>query len=117
MMRCHRCGREWTTEKRVKLPGVKETCEECSAYLHCCLNCRFYDPAYNNECQSPTGDWTPDKEGANFCDDFQFCDAEAESAEDTQQNQARTALDDLFGDSARPSDDEQLDRFKHLFDD
>lgn len=115
MMQCHRCGREWVTAKRVKLPGVKETCEECSAYLHCCLNCRFYDTTRNNECQSPTGDWTPDKEGANFCDDFQFRDADAESAEDTEQGRSRTALDDLFGDD-RPSDDEQLDQFKKLFD-
>lgn len=118
MMRCHKCGREWVTQKRVKEPGVKETCEGCEAYLHCCLNCEHYDPAVHNQCRSTTAEWTVDKEGANFCGDFRFRDAAAErpSARSAdEQGKGRQALDQLFGPSDTPSDRDRLDQFKNLF--
>ncbi|MBN2310316.1 MAG: hypothetical protein JXR94_15185 [Candidatus Hydrogenedentes bacterium] len=114
MMQCHKCGHEWTTPKRVKLPGVKESCEHCSAYLHCCLNCRHYDPGQNNQCRSHTAPWVADKEGCNFCDEFDFADSDATAARDAGEGQARAALDDLFGASGEPTDDENLDRFRNL---
>jgi len=101
----------------VKLPGVKETCEGCSAYLHCCLNCRFYDPTKNNQCSSPTADWVPDKENCNFCDDFQFADRKPGDSDDTPLKRTRSALDNLFGDEETPSDQQKLDKFKDLFQD
>ena len=43
---CHQCGAPWISDK--KRPAVKEMCEACDAYLHCCMNCRFSDrPAPN----------------------------------------------------------------------
>ena len=94
---------------------MKEFCEECSAYLHCCLNCRFHDPSVHNECAIPTTDWVGDKEGANFCDEFVFIDVgDASSAEDGS-SQARRALEDVLGDSDAPSDSDRMKRFKGLF--
>lgn len=115
MKKCHRCGAEWDSVKRV--PGVKEFCAKCSAYLHCCLNCRHHNPAYHNQCAIPNTDWVGDKAGANFCDEFEFKDAEALSKDANAAGSARSALDNLFGDAAAPSDSEKLDQFKKLFGD
>ncbi len=46
------------------------TCPQCGSDLHCCLNCRFYDPAKHNQCAEPQAEWVRDKESANSCDYF-----------------------------------------------
>ena len=115
MRKCHRCGAEWDGIKRV--PGVKEFCTSCSGYLHCCLNCRHRNPAYHNQCAIPNTVWVGDKAGTNFCDEFEFQDAAAESKDAKASDSARTALDGLFGDTAIPSETEKLDQFKKLFGD
>ncbi len=98
MKRCHRCGAEWTGEKRQ--PGVKEYCEQCSAYLHCCMNCRFHRPHAHNECQVPNSEWVGDRKGGNFCGDFEFLDMTLEGGEDEKNDKARDALAGLFGDDS-----------------
>jgi hypothetical protein len=113
MRKCHNCGTEWVSEKKV--PGVKEFCEKCSGYLHCCLNCRHYNPAYHNQCAIPTTDWVGDKAGANFCDEFEFKDTVAALRDAGEADAARKALEGLFGDTVAPSDTEKLDQFKKLF--
>ena len=112
MKKCHRCGHEWVSEK--KQPSVKDFCEQCSAYLHCCLNCRFYEPSLHNQCAIPTTDWVGDKEAANFCDEFEFRDADAPSAE-TGGEAARKTLEGLFGEAKEP--EKGVDDFKKLFGD
>lgn len=108
MKRCHQCHTPWVSEK--KQPGPKDFCEACSAYLHACLNCRFYDPAKHNQCAIPTTDWVGDKAWANFCDEFEFADAD-EKAANPASDPARSALDALFGESgATPKTRDDLDR-------
>jgi len=113
MRKCHRCGTEWDSIKRV--PGVKEFCAKCSAYLHCCLNCRHHNPAYHNRCAIPNTDWVGDKAGTNFCDEFEFADPAAAAKDSADTNSARKTLDTLFGDAPSSSNSEKLDRFKGLF--
>ena len=115
MRTCHRCGKAWDSEK--KTPGVKEYCGHCSAYLHSCLNCRFYEPKLHNQCAIPTTDWVGDKAGANFCDEFVFQDTETKTPDRDAAGAARGKLDSLFGDKARASGAEKLDAFKKLFGD
>ncbi|HRK34934.1 MAG TPA: hypothetical protein PLJ47_10105 [Candidatus Hydrogenedentes bacterium] len=115
MRKCHRCGTEWDSIKRV--PGVKEFCAKCTAYLHCCLNCRHHNPAYHNQCAIPNTDWVGDKAGANFCDELEFIDSNAAAAGDSKADTAKSALDALFGDAPAPTDAEKLDKFKKLFGD
>ncbi|MBI4560107.1 MAG: hypothetical protein HY706_21140 [Candidatus Hydrogenedentes bacterium] len=115
MRRCHHCGAEWVNEK--KQPGVKEYCDQCSAYLHCCLNCRYHDPLVHNECHIPTTDWVADKAGANFCDEFEFTDAATESADESGRDRARGELGRLFGTESRKCEAEALDAFKKLMGD
>ena len=38
--------------------------------MHCCRNCRFYDPAYHNQCREPQAERQVDKERGNFCEYF-----------------------------------------------
>lgn len=114
MKRCHRCGEAWVSEK--KQPAVKEYCEKCSAYLHCCVNCRFHDKSRHNECRIGTTEWVGDREGANFCDEFEFRDAEPGSGAPGETGKAKDELDSLFG----GGEDEPglgLDDFKKLFGD
>ena len=115
MKRCHRCGTEWVSEKRQ--PGVKETCPKCSAYLHCCRNCRFHDKTQHNECRIPNTEWVGDRVGLNFCDEFEFADTTAAIGEDKGKKKARDAFGALFGNAAPSADKDakQLDEFKKLF--
>lgn len=61
-------------QKAVALPkpGRTESCPQCGHDLHCCYQCRFYDPSYNNECREPQAERVVEKEKANFCDYFVF---------------------------------------------
>ena len=114
MKQCHQCGAPWDGGGK-KQPGVKDICDNCSAYLHCCLNCRYYDPSAHNECYIPTTEWVGDKAACNFCDEFEFADAAAETTDDQAGDQARNALDSLFGDSQESGKDaDKLDNFKKL---
>jgi len=97
MKQCHRCAAAWTAEKRQ--PSYKECCEVCSAYLHCCLNCRFHDPAAHNQCYIPNTDWVGDRRRANFCDEFEFAEDTNRAQETEKQSQAREKLDALWGDA------------------
>jgi hypothetical protein len=96
MKRCHKCGREWIVEKRQ--PSFRDYCDGCSAYLHCCLNCRFRNPGKHNECEISTTDWVADRAGVNFCEDFEFADTTPSAAKDNKRDAARSTLDALFGD-------------------
>jgi hypothetical protein len=85
---CHSCGT--TVEDAV---GFRDACPKCSAYLHCCLNCRLYSPSAHNHCLSPTTEPVRDIAGANFCEEFEFVARKKEEAP-----QARKRFDQLFGD-------------------
>lgn len=115
MKRCHNCGSEWVSDK--KRPSVKEFCEKCTAYLHCCLNCRFYDPHAHNKCFIPTTDWVADRAGCNFCDEFDFADREEDAARPGEKKRAQEALKGLFGDETDEEHPEGRDAFDKLFGD
>jgi len=86
---CHQCGATFTEAVR-----YRETCPDCSAYLHCCLNCRLYSPSANNHCLSSTTEPVRDVAAANFCDEFEFV-ARAKAGEGGTT--AKSKFDELFG--------------------
>lgn len=96
MKLCHRCGAEWVSERR--LPGRTETCAECGYDLHCCLNCKLYDPAAPQQCKSPTVELVADKEKANFCDEFEFVEDTGPQKDDAKKERSKDAWNKLFGD-------------------
>ena len=71
MKKCHACGEVWEGPPGAQ-PGRNETCPRCGADLHCCLNCRHYDPAVHHECLSSTAEFVRDKDRRNYCDEFEF---------------------------------------------
>ncbi len=116
MKQCHACGAVWEDEVK-KQPGPKDICGGCSAYLHCCLNCLYYEPGVHNDCYIPTTEWVGDKAGCNFCDEFTFADAADAGTETRPGDSARNALDELFGGGDESNDSGSLDDFKRLFGD
>lgn len=99
MKRCYKCGWEWPAGK--KRPGHAEACPKCTAYLHCCMNCRHHDPALHNECRVPGTDMIADRRRMNYCDAFDFTDTDEEAvAAPEKQDQARAAFTKLFGDES-----------------
>ena len=98
MKLCHRCGRE--VQLLAELQRT-DSCSHCFSDLKCCLNCRFFDPAFNNQCREPQAEWCPDKEKANFCEFFEFRGTSALTqpgmgGAQSSHDRARAALDSLF---------------------
>jgi hypothetical protein len=91
-MNCHRCGFGIDIEDKI---GRQATCPKCGTPLHCCLNCRFYDPAAYHQCRETQAEWVSDKEGANFCDYFEPGGSSA-SQKPSKADEARKKLDQLF---------------------
>ena len=95
---CHHCSRELPSMTVVERTS---SCPYCISDLKCCLNCRFFDPAMNNQCREPQAEWCPDKEKANFCEFFEFRETSALTQPGmggarSSQDRARAALDSLF---------------------
>ncbi len=63
--------------------------------MHCCRNCRFYDPAYNNQCREPQAERQVDKERGNFCEYFDLGAASGDRSRETEA-EARGRLKALF---------------------
>ena len=65
---CFQCGHKLSFDSIV---GRRDECPQCSADVHVCRNCRFYDPKVYNECKEPTAEVVLEKDRANFCDQFE----------------------------------------------
>jgi hypothetical protein len=92
MKSCHFCGSALELAAAV---ARTDSCPRCYSDLKCCRNCRFFDPASNNQCREPQAEWTPEKEKANFCEFFEFRDSGAAAAAASKPD-ARWAFDALF---------------------
>lgn len=68
-MKCWKCGSKQDPLPDNKLP-FRATCEKCHAWLHCCRNCKNYQPGLPNDCKIPGTDYIADREAGNFCDEF-----------------------------------------------
>jgi hypothetical protein len=64
---CMSCDAELPADLRV---GRETLCPKCDAYLHACIQCRFYEPTLHNQCLEPEADYVGDRQKANFCDFF-----------------------------------------------
>jgi hypothetical protein len=91
-MSCFHCGRQIEIKERV---GFRDTCRACDRPLHVCLNCEFYDPAYNNQCRETQAERVVDKDRANFCEYFSARTADA-NPRLSKAGDVRAKLDDLF---------------------
>jgi hypothetical protein len=97
MKLCHRCGREVTLLSELQRT---DACPNCFSDLKCCYHCRFFDPAFNNQCREPQAEWCPDKEKANFCEFFEYRETAPLTGPagraTSSGDRARAAFDSLF---------------------
>ena len=93
---CARCGAK---VDHAGVVGRNLTCSNCNAYLHSCVNCRFYRPGKHNDCTEPQAELVADKRVANFCDFFAMKEARGSehTPGDSKRDQARRDFDKLFG--------------------
>jgi hypothetical protein len=93
---CFSCGQTIQV-----LGGAKvlknDTCSKCDADLHCCRNCRFFDPAVNNQCRETQADWVAMKDRRNYCDYFEASTHIVLAKKlGTQADDARKKFESLF---------------------
>lgn len=68
-MDCWNCGIEVGITSYGKL-SFRAMCDNCSAELHCCLNCKYYQPGLPNDCQIRGTEFIADRSRNNFCEEF-----------------------------------------------
>lgn len=92
---CWRCGADL---KPVPQPfGRRAECPACQAELRVCRMCRLHDPSKSNACRERAAEPVADKTRANFCDWFQARSGAGTTSTAPPGEDARKALDDLFG--------------------
>ena len=80
----------------------QDSCPACSVHLHVCRMCRHYDPSVPGQCREDDAEDVFEKERLNFCDWFTPTEDAFDPAHKAEADQARQALDALFGDSEAP---------------
>jgi len=88
---CVFCGKPVDLEVKI---GRLHECPSCGHYLHACLQCRFYDRSYHNECREIQARQVGDKENANFCEFFEF--GRDVAKEKSKVEETKSKLDALF---------------------
>ncbi len=66
---CSACGIKNEILEKV---GFREVCSSCDAWLHACVNCRFWE---KSSCTEPSAEKVRDPEGQNFCEWFRTRDS------------------------------------------
>ncbi|MFH0798955.1 MAG: hypothetical protein V2A66_02095 [Pseudomonadota bacterium] len=66
---CAFCGAPVELEGRA---GRSAECPSCRRDIHCCLQCRFCDRSYHNQCRESQAGYISDREQSNFCEFFEF---------------------------------------------
>ena len=108
-MECWKCGTIWEPPANGKL-SFRALCDECSAWLHACKNCKHYKPGMSNDCEVPDTEYVADREGGNFCEEFELLGQGPKKGEDVNEVSRR-----LFGEGDSKSLGEK--DFEDLFKD
>lgn len=90
---CFFCGKDLELTGRVM---KNDTCPSCKGDLHACVQCRFHDPAYHNECVEPKSEMVRDRDKSNSCGYFEIGAKKVSGEYENGRDKARNALDDLF---------------------
>ena len=65
---CYHCSKSFEFSEKL---SFREECSHCSADLHICLNCRFYEESAYNQCKESSAEPVRDKERRNICEYFE----------------------------------------------
>ena len=95
---CHRCGASLAA---LSLPlSRRDQCPDCSADLHICRMCIYFDKNVTRQCREDGADDVTDKDRPNFCDWFKPSDKAYDGSANAEAEAARDALASLFGDDS-----------------
>ena len=89
---CWYCGAEAVVTGKI---ARKEICPKCKMAVKCCRNCSFFDPSAPKQCREPATEHVSDKEGANFCEYFEFLQSDGPPRRRSTQD-SRKKFDSLF---------------------
>lgn len=92
---CWKCGQ---AQEDILLPLARlAKCKSCHADLHCCRECRFFDPTVNKQCREPVAEPVQDKQRANFCGYLEPNPTPHIKSAEGKKADAMAGLADLFG--------------------
>lgn len=114
-LKCYRCG---VSLAALTLPlSRRDACPGCSASVHVCRMCRFFDAAVPKQCREDDAEEVHDKEGANFCEWFVPSPQAFDPARAGKAARAKNELAALFGEAGAetPAGDELLRDAEDLF--
>lgn len=94
MKTCALCNKEVVVDRYF---SRKSECPHCSGDLHICLNCRFYSATSHNKCIETKAEFQRSRDKANYCDYFEFRESASTSSGQSDAEEARRKLDELFG--------------------
>jgi hypothetical protein len=95
-IRCYRCGASLAA---LSLPlSRQDECPECENYLHVCRMCVYFDRHVPKQCREDDAEEVIEKERLNFCEWFKPSDSAFDADRKDEEDAARAALEDLFGD-------------------
>lgn len=95
-IRCYRCGESLAA---LSLPlSRQDECPGCGNYLHVCKMCVFFDPRVPRQCREDGAEEVKEKDRLNFCDWFKPSESAFDPDRKSEEDRARSALEDLFGD-------------------
>lgn len=94
---CYRCGGSLAA---LTLPlSRRDLCPECSAHVHVCRMCQYFDPHVTGQCLEDDAEEVIEKERVNFCDWFKPRADAFDSARASAQAHAESELSSLFGEA------------------
>jgi hypothetical protein len=92
---CFRCGASLSA---LSLPlSRRDQCPECTADLHVCKMCIFFDASVPRKCREDGAEDVSEKERPNFCDWFKPSDRAFDPNRKSEEDAAKDALAALFG--------------------
>jgi len=93
---CYRCG---ASLAELSLPlSRQDECPECRNYLHVCRMCAHFDRHVPKQCREDDAEEVIEKERLNFCEWFKPSDSAFDEGRKNEEDEARAALENLFGD-------------------
>lgn len=94
-MICWKCKKEFLRDEKIVRTS---TCPYCSADLHVCKACAFYEVGAHYDCHETIDECVTDKVRGNFCEYFSPSKtlSAKENDENEKQKSARVAFDALF---------------------
>ena len=109
---CHNCRKAFELDRK---PGRRDECPHCTAELHACRNCRFFDASLARGCRETQAEEVPDLSRANFCNFFEMSTAVPEGDRPSEEQRARAGFDALFGKGPAPAPRDDREQAKAAF--